>query len=63
MNNLHDVIDVIRINQLLHINALSIIDFYLHFTKIRNHNTNLIIVIPNLIIQNNLITNISRYRV
>ena len=64
MNNLYDVNDVIRINQLLHINASSIfgkvIDFNLYFTTIRNPDTNLVIVIPNSIIQSNLLTNISR---
>lgn len=64
MNNLYDVNDVIRINQLLNINASSIfgkvIDFNLYFTTIRNPDTNLVIVIPNSIIQSNLLTNISR---
>jgi len=62
INNIFNIGDKIRINQLLNNNTISgkVIDFNLYFTTIVDQDTRLIINIPNSTIQNNLLTNVSR---
>jgi len=61
INNLYNIGDYIRINQLVNVNTImgKVVDFNLYFTKIKDNNTKLIINIPNSTIQNNLLTNVS----
>jgi small-conductance mechanosensitive channel len=62
MNNIFNIGDMIRINQLFNNNTTygKVIDFNLYFTTIVDPNTKLIINVPNSTIQNNLLTNVSR---
>jgi len=62
INNIFNIGDKIRINQLINVNTISgkVIDFNLYFTTIVDQDTRLIINIPNSTIQNNLLTNVSR---
>jgi small conductance mechanosensitive channel len=62
INNIFNIGDMIRINQLLNNNTIQgkVIDFNLYFTTIVDPNTKLIINVPNSTIQNNLLTNVSR---
>lgn len=62
MNNIFNINDMIRINQLFNNNTIygKVIDFNLYFTTIIDPYTKLIINVPNSTIQNNLLTNVSR---
>ena len=62
MNNIFNIGDMIRINQLFNDNTIygKVIDFNLYFTTIVDPNTKLVINVPNSTIQNNLLTNVSR---
>ena len=62
MNNIFNIGDMIRINQLFNNNTTygKVIDFNLYFTTIVDPYTKLIINVPNSTIQNNLLTNVSR---
>jgi small conductance mechanosensitive channel len=62
INNIFNINDMIRINQLFNNNTIygKVIDFNLYFTTIVDPHTKLIINVPNSTIQNNLITNVSR---
>lgn len=62
INNIFNIGDMIRINQLINNNTISgkVIDFNLYFTTIVDTDTKLIINVPNSTIQNNLLTNVSR---
>ncbi len=62
MNNIFNIGDMIRINQLFNNNTIygKVIDFNLYFTTIVDPYTKLVINVPNSTIQNNLLTNVSR---
>ena len=62
INNIFNINDMIRINQLLNNNTIygKVIDFNLYFTTIVDPYTKLVINVPNSTIQNNLLTNVSR---
>lgn len=62
INNLYNIGDFIRINQLVNVNTImgKVVDFNLYFTKIKDLSNNLIINIPNSTIQNNLLTNVTK---
>jgi small-conductance mechanosensitive channel len=62
INNIFNIGDMIRINQLFNNNTTygKVIDFNLYFTTIVDPYTKLVINVPNSTIQNNLLTNVSR---
>jgi small conductance mechanosensitive channel len=62
INNIFNIGDIIQINLLSNNTIIygKIIDFNLYFTTIIDPNTKLVINVPNSIIENNLLTNISR---
>ena len=62
INNIFRIGDIISLKMLGNINSISgkIIDFNLYYTTILEPTTNLITIIPNTLIQNNILTNISR---
>jgi small conductance mechanosensitive channel len=62
INNLFNIGDNIKINQILNSNTIygKVIDFNLYFTRIKDPVSKLIINIPNSTIQNNLLTNVTR---
>ena len=62
INNVYNINDFIRINQLINDNTIhgKVIDFNLYFTTLIDIRTKLLINIPNSTIQNNLLTNVTR---
>jgi small conductance mechanosensitive channel len=62
INNTYSINDMIIINNVINDNSITgqVIDFNLYTTQIYNIKTKNITIIPNSIIQNNLITNITR---
>lgn len=62
INNTYSINDVISINNLFNDNTTTgkVVDFNLYTTSIYNYNTKNITTIPNSVIQNNLISNITR---
>lgn len=60
--NIFDIGDLIRLNQLGYSNSVEgiVYDFNLYFTTLIDKNTNLIIKIPNSLIQNNILTNVTK---
>jgi len=62
INNTYNINDVIKINNIINDTATvgKVIDFNIYTTSIYNNETKNITTIPNSIIQNNLISNITR---
>ena len=61
LTNIFDIGDIVIIKMLGNLNTISgtIINFNLYYTTILESKTNLMTIIPNTLLQNNIITNIS----
>jgi len=65
LTDIYDIGDQINLKMLGSINSISgtIVNFNLYYTTILETKTNLLTTIPNALIQNNMITNISRSQI